>query len=240
MTNLLQTPRPAGGFKVILADPPWGFLSHSNKRTTPHRTATDHYETMTYEELCVLPVSHMAGKDCVLFMWTVSSHLEEALALGKRWGFSYKSIAFIWVKVCLPKKKQPAGLAASLAALGWYVIRPLMGMGFWTRQEAEVCLLFTRGKPSRISKGVRQVILDTRREHSRKPDETYRRIERLCGPLPRLELFARASWAGWVAWGNETEKFEALPEGIQHHSLCSVTTKKDGFCDYDCARDGYK
>jgi N6-adenosine-specific RNA methylase IME4 len=213
MTNLLQTPRPAGGFQIILADPPWGFLSHSNKRTTPHRTATDHYETMTYEELCVLPVSHMAGKDCVLFMWTVSSHLDEALALGKRWGFNYKSIGFIWVKVTTPKfPRRKAHLRDGLDALvelGWYVIRPLMGMGFWTRQEAEVCLIFTRGKPARISKGVRQVILDVRREHSRKPDETYRRIERLCGQLPRLELFARASWAGWVAWGNETEKFEA-------------------------------
>jgi hypothetical protein len=39
-----------------------------------------------------------------------------------------------------------------------------------------------------------------RREHSRKPDEVYARIEAL-GEGPYLEVFARFSRPGWDRWG---------------------------------------
>ncbi len=189
---------PPGPYSTILADPPWGFLTYGAKRVTPHRTEEDHYKTMTHEDLLALPVSDVAAKDCAMFMWIVDSHFDEALALGKAWGFNFKTVAFIWLKESANGRQLDIFKGES---------DPIISMGYWTRKQAELCLLFTRGRPKRLSKGVRQVIRDPRREHSRKPDEQYTRIEALVSG-PYLEMFARQAAPGWTAWGNEVGKFE--------------------------------
>jgi N6-adenosine-specific RNA methylase IME4 len=170
-------------YGAILLDPPWHFRTFSGATAVPGRTGVDPYPTMTYAQLEVLPVPALAAKDCALFLWVVDSHLEDSLDLIYRWGFKFKTIAFIWKK-------------------------PSIGMGYWTRKQAEICLLATKGKPPRMDKGVRQIIEAPRREHSRKPDEQYERIERLVNG-PYIELFARQQWTGWDTWGNETDKFTA-------------------------------
>lgn len=188
-----MSPLPAGPFGTILADPPWSFKSWSGKTGTPHRSANDHYVTTHTAALGTIPVRFVAARDSALFMWVVDSHVDQALALGAAWGFGFKTIAFVWHK----------GADADHANIG---------MGYWTRKQAETCFLFTRGKPKRLSAAVRQLIVAPRREHSRKPDEQYERIEALVDG-PRLELFARHTRPGWASWGNETEKFNG-PEGV--------------------------
>lgn len=180
---------PAGPFGCILADPPWSFKTWSGKTGTPHRTANDHYVTTETGSLCDIPVADIAAKDCALFMWVVDSHIPDAIDLGRAWGFEPKTRAFTWRKI---------------AANG----HARIGMGYWTRKQTEMCLLFTRGKVKRKDKGVREIIDAPRREHSRKPDEQYERIERLVDG-PYLELFARQAWPGWSAWGNQVGRFEA-------------------------------
>jgi len=176
-------------YDVILADPPWAFRTFAKKDQTPHRTKEDHYKTMSLEDLAAIPVNEWAADNCALFMWVVDSNLPDAMKLIEAWGFTYKTIAFNWVKVT--KDGVPA-----------------MGMGYWTRKGSEICLLATKGKPKRIYGGVRQVIMAPRREHSRKPDVQYTRIEALMGSGgTKLEMFARQSFPGWDAWGNETTKF---------------------------------
>src|SRR5690606_24079235 len=108
---------------------------------------------------------------CVLHMWVISSHVKIAIDIAEAWGFEFKSLGLNWVKT---QKHNPEA--------------PKMGMGKWFRQESEVSLLFTRGKPSRVSKGVRQVILEPAREHSRKPDLSLDRVEAL-SEGPYLEMF---------------------------------------------------
>ena len=76
------------------------------------------------------------------------------------------------------------------------------GMGYWSRANAEICLLAARGAPKRLAMDVHQVVMERRGEHSAKPEEVRRRIERLVGG-PYLELFARVQAAGWTAWGNQ-------------------------------------
>ncbi|GER04152.1 hypothetical protein JCM17846_18340 [Iodidimonas nitroreducens] len=134
-------------------------------------------------------------------MWIVSSHLDQAITLGRVWGFDFKTIAFCWVKTRAAAEAQGF---LSLDAMMPPVTR--MGMGYWTRQEMELCLLFTRGAPRRKSGGVRQVIFEPRRQHSRKPDGVRDRIQTLVDG-PYLEMFARQSAPGWQVWGNETDKF---------------------------------
>ena len=147
---------------------------------------------MKIEDICALPVHTLAAPDCALFLWATFPLLPEAFRVIEAWQFTYKCAAFVWVK---PNKNCP----------GWAV-----GTGFWTRANAEVCLLATKGTPQRISKNVQQIISEPRREHSRKPDETRDRILQLFGNLPRIELFAREQTPGWDVWGNEVESSIAL------------------------------
>ena len=111
--------------------------------------------------------------------------LPEALEVIKRWGFKYKTVAFTWIK---ENKKSD----------GYFT-----GMGYYTRCNPEQCLLATKGKPKRISKSVRQLIVSRLEQHSKKPDDIRNRIVKLCGDLPRIELFARQRVEGWDCWGNE-------------------------------------
>lgn len=189
---------PHGHFSCLLADPPWAFRTFSGENMTPHRSAEDHYRTMELADIMTLPVADVAAKDAALFMWIVDSHVDAAIELGRAWGFDLKTVAFIWLKSGMYE--------AQFDLFTGDHPDPLMSMGYWTRKQAELCLLFTRGKPARLSKGVRQVIVDRRREHSRKPDDQYDRIEALVGG-PRLELFARNTRPGWSSWGNQVGKF---------------------------------
>lgn len=181
-------------YGCILADPPWSFRSWSGKTGTPHRTANDHYSTTATGALKDIPAADWAADDCALFMWVVDSHVDQALALATAWGFEFKTIAFVWLKLTVN------GL-------------PKIGMGYWTRKQTETCLLFTRGAPKRKDMGVRQLIQAPRREHSRKPDEQYERIEALVDG-PYLEMFARQRRPGWDVWGNEVDKFTSPVEAM--------------------------
>jgi N6-adenosine-specific RNA methylase IME4 len=185
-------PLPIGPFGAILADPPWSFLSWSGKVGTAHRTANDHYRTMRENDLQNLPVQHSTAPDCALFLWTVDSHLDEAIRLGAAWGFRYKTVAFVWAKTTLKGTHR-------------------IGMGYWTRKQTEICLLFTKGAPKRMDCGIRQLIISPRREHSRKPDEQYERIERLVAG-PYCELFARQRRPGWAAWGDQLPMESTMPD----------------------------
>lgn len=181
-------------YKVIYADPPWSYKTYSkpDEGTVPHRSEVEPYKSMTYEELEALPVFDVAAKDCVLHMWVISSHIDQAIKLAAKWGFTYKSLGLVWVKT---QKHNPEV--------------PKMGMGKWFRQETEFCLLFTMGKPKRESAGVRQTILEPAREHSRKPDEAAERIEALSAG-PYLEMFSRTSREGWDVMGDQAGKFDPI------------------------------
>jgi len=176
-------PAPASGvidpsFGVIYADPPWR-LGGGGKGGPP-------YPIMATKDICVLPVESLAAPDCAL-LWAVHSHLPDALAVIRAWGFAYKTVAFTWVK------RTPLDT-------GFF-----LGRGYWTHANAEVCLLATRGRPRRAGTGVSSLVVSPRREHSRKPDAVRERIVRVFGDVPRAELFARQKVPGWSAWGNEVE-----------------------------------
>ena len=179
---------PEHHYRVILADPPWqGYGPHGMAISGMYHTTEDHYHTMCVDEICNLPAGDLAARDSLLLLWARSPRLREALQVMRAWGFEYKTIAFVYVK--LDKKSIP-----------------IMGLGYWTRTSAEVCLLGKRGKPHRVANNVKQMILTRRREHSRKPDEQYDRIEQMIEG-PYLELFARQRRPGWDAWGDEVDKF---------------------------------
>lgn len=169
-------------FAVIYADPPWSFDVYSGKGK--ERSAERHYDTMTLDEIRSLAVGRLAAEDCVLMLWAVWPELPGALDVIEAWGFEYKTCGLIYLKT----NPRAGGLAT--------------GMGYWSRANTEPCLLATRGSPQRLAADVKQVIEAPRGDHSEKPEEAARRIERLL-PGPYLELFSRRERPGWTVCGNE-------------------------------------
>ncbi|HBF2340126.1 TPA: DNA methyltransferase [Clostridioides difficile] len=169
-------------YNIIYADPPWRYQQKRLSGAAEH-----HYSTMSVKDICGLKVEEIAAKDCVLFLWATFPQLPEALRVIKAWGFQYKTVAFVWLK-------------QNKSGKGWF-----FGLGFWTRGNAEICLLATKGKPHRNSNRVHQFLISPIRGHSQKSEEAREKIVELMGDLPRVELFAREKTEGWDAWGNEVE-----------------------------------
>lgn len=171
-------------YNIIYADPPW---SYKDKALAGNRGACCKYSVMDTKGICDIPIRDIAADDCVLFMWVTMPKLNECFEVIKAWGFEYKTCAFVWIK---QNKKSNS--------LFW-------GMGRWTRANAEICLIATKGKPKRVAANVHSVVMTPIEEHSKKPNEVRNRIVSLCGDMPRIELFARQSVKGWDCWGNEVE-----------------------------------
>jgi len=182
----------ASGVRVsaIYADPPWKFEAYSGKGK--QRAADRHYDTEPLGKIMEMgnAVQAVAADNCALFLWCVMPELPGALDVIESWGFAYKTAAFVWIKT---------------ASAG----QPATGMGYWTRANAELCLLATRGSPSRLAKDVHQVVMAPRGEHSAKPDEVRQRIMRLVGG-PYLELYGRGSAPGWYVWGNQIPRSDFM------------------------------
>lgn len=186
-------------YPIIYADPAWEYHAWSGKGTG--RSAEQHYSTQSAADIAALPVSSVAAKNAVLFMWATFPTLPQAFEVGAAWGFEYKTCAFVWLK-------------RTTTGRHWH-----KGLGYYTMSNAEPCLLFTRGRPpSRLHKDIHQVIdgLAAAQEglfppltsrimaHSVKPEEAYRRIERMFAG-PYLELYARHTRTGWRSLGNEID-----------------------------------
>ena len=127
-------------------------------------------------------------------MWATFPQIADALRVMEAWGFTYKTAAFVWVK---KNRKSNTNF---------------LGMGAYTRANAEICLLgvtpdFRAGTQIK-SRCVQQIIEAPIQAHSVKPDETRRRIVELLGDVPRIELFARQRVPGWDSWGDEIEEME--------------------------------
>jgi N6-adenosine-specific RNA methylase IME4 len=205
--EVLQPPHPFAGlrrayYRAITIDAPTHFRCRTALQVqnwNSRRGVEKHYATMSFDELAALPIKDLAHPDgCHLFEWTSAPHLPRACELIARWCFKYSSVAFTWVK-----------LLRSLNPDQFHLLTESdlhKGLGLTTRKQTETVLLGRRGNCRRISKGVREVILAPVREHSRKPDEFYRRVECYCdGPF--VDLFARERRPGWDTWGDQVDMF---------------------------------
>jgi site-specific DNA-methyltransferase (adenine-specific) len=175
---------PVGGFEVGCFDPPW---LYRNKMKKKNRGAECHYPCMQDVAITELPVGALMARDAMIFVWATCPRLPLALEVIGAWGFEYRTVAFVYEKVY--KSGAPA-----------------IALGNYTRTNAELVLLATRGKIlKRASGGVSQIVRALNLGHSHKPDEVYRRIEVLMGERSRVELFARRPRENWIVWGNEVD-----------------------------------
>lgn len=189
---------PYRHFKVVHADVPWRFQSYSE--AGEERSAQNHYDCMSLRDIARLNVEAHTAEDCHLFFWVTGPFLAAGahIPIMRSWGFEPTAMAFVWLK--LNQGWHPRWPAFMEDAMFF------MGLGHTTRQNAEYVILGKKGKPARLVKDVKQIICAPLREHSRKPDEVYRRIERYAEG-PYLDLFAREKRGGWTVRGNESDKF---------------------------------
>ena len=175
---------PKGKYSIIYADPPWDYYAGG------YKNQSQHYDGMSLEDICQLPVGELAAEDCILFLWVTYPMLDQFMDVLRCWGFEYSTVGFTWVK---KNKKEDTFF---------------FGLGSWTRSNAEICVIATRGSIARQDATISQIIYEPIQEHSKKPDIVRDKIVQLVGDLPRIELFARNKTKGWDVWGNETEKNE--------------------------------
>jgi N6-adenosine-specific RNA methylase IME4 len=182
---------PDKKFDIIYADPPWfygGKLQFDKSSKSKDEidlnknifisSASFKYPTLKTEELMKLEVSKISKDNCILFMWTTNPHLDQAIELGRAWGFDYKTVAFVWDKMA-------------------------HNPGQYTVSYCELCLLFKRGKipTPRGARNVKQLIRSPRGEHSEKPPQVMEGIEQMFPTQEKIELFARRKKEGWTPWG---------------------------------------
>lgn len=180
-------------YQIIYADPPWSYYNDSNAKsdcTTVKGMRRPPYLVMSSRDIMELPIREIATDNSLLFVWTTDYHLARCVQVIERWGFTYKTVGFVWAK------KNKAG-------------DPVCFMGAYTMKSGtELCLLATRGKDAHKlvqRHNVRSLVESPRLKHSEKPEIVRDRIVELVGDLPRIELFARQKIEGWDVWGNEVE-----------------------------------
>ena len=184
-------PLPNKTYSIIYADPPWhynGKMQFDKSGTVKKNpnwekdifisSACFKYPTLPTKELMTLPIDEISEDDALLFMWATNPHLEQAILLGKAWGFDYKTVAFVWNKM----NHNP---------------------GQYTLSYCELCLLFKRGRIPRPrgARNVKQLLEEPRKKHSQKPEEVANRINRMFPEQSKIELFARAQRSDWDVWG---------------------------------------
>ena len=172
---------PNKKYQIVYADPPW---EYDDKLQNDPKYGGITYDIMKLKEICNLPISNICKEDCVLFLWVTAPMLEKGFEVIRSWGFEYKTIGFVWVKI------NDDGSFRT-------------GIGKYTNSNVELCLIGKKGKINRVDTAVKQIIKAKITKHSSKPKETYKRIEQLYGDVPRIELFARNKREGWDVWGNE-------------------------------------
>ncbi len=192
------------GYDFICADPPWAFELYSAKGEK--KSAQAHYDCMSLEDIKALPVDHLAGKDCLLFLWCTWPMLREGFKVMDAWNFKYVSGGH-WAKKTVNGKQA-------------------FGTGYRLRSASEPFLLGTIGNPE-TSKSARNAIEGVVREHSRKPEEAYTWAETYMPNARRVELFSRQPRSGWETWGHEAQKFAKAAGG--YNDLDKIVLKNDSF-----------
>jgi N6-adenosine-specific RNA methylase IME4 len=125
-------PQIDGGFKTILADPPWRFTNRTGKVAPEHRRL-DRYSTLDMQAICALPVADIAAPNAHLYLWVPNALLPDGLRVMESWGFRYVS-NIVWAK-----RRRDGGPDGR-------------GVGFYFRNVTEILLFGVRGSMGRSSR----------------------------------------------------------------------------------------
>ncbi|AVH68183.1 MT-A70 family methyltransferase [Nostoc sp. 'Peltigera membranacea cyanobiont' N6] len=194
-----------GHYQCIVIDPPWFYRLRSKDKTHRNRIP---YQPMQTEEILALPIPELCGSNgCILWLWFTNNHMVEAAQCLQTWGFELKTI-LTWEKVTKDGTKTH------------------LGVGHWLRNSTEHCALAVRGNVKAFSgrtlTNESTILHSPRREHSRKPENFYQLVDKLCPDITKLEMFARESRVGWDCWGDQADLFDQLNAEIDNDTSLSA------------------
>jgi len=167
-------------FDIFYVDPPWDYNGQTQHHGSPKgSTSSNHYNTLSLKELMALDIDFISNDDCLMFLWTSSPHLNQAIKLLESWGFKYTTVGFIWDK----QRSNP---------------------GYYTMSQCELCIIGKKGKipQPRGARNIKQFLSEKRTTHSTKPADVRKRIEAMFPNHNWCELFARHQTPGWNAIGD--------------------------------------
>ncbi|ODG98040.1 hypothetical protein A4S05_01085 [Nostoc sp. KVJ20] len=194
-----------GHYQCIVIDPPWFYRLRSKDKTHRNRIP---YQPMRTEEILALPIPELCGSNgCILWLWFTNNHMIEAAQCLQTWGFELKTI-LTWEKVTKDGTKTH------------------LGVGHWLRNSTEHCALAVRGNvkafAGRTLTNQSSILHSPRREHSRKPEQFFELVEKLCPDMTKLEMFARSSRVDWDCWGDQADLFDQLNAEIDNNTSLSA------------------
>lgn len=176
-------------YDIIYADPPWKYNSRENHKTRFRGGADGHYRLLSLQDIWKLDVESICSDNAIMFLWCTFPFLKEQLKTFEAWGFKYKTVGFTWIKTNIKNGK------------------PFFGVGYYSKSNAEVCMLGTRGKvlkPRNMT--VSSVVIEPRTKHSSKPAVVRDLISKMYPDLSKIELFARPPLMdGWRMLGDEID-----------------------------------
>lgn len=209
-------------YSIIYADPPWSYTRSIGNGVLKRKSGEVYYPTMSVSALEALGyhIRRISRKNSALLLWATMPCLPDAIRVMEAWGFKYKTCWATWVKT------NKAG------------DKPFFGVGYYTRSNAELCLLGVKGKIASFKKLVENEVRDGNpnamgsicierpREHSRKPASVRNNIVTFFGDVPRLELFAREQSPGWSVLGNQSDKYNEQMKLTQQKDLAACPKKR--------------
>lgn len=213
--DTIPEPALAGQYHVVYADPPWKEAGGGQVQ----RGANRHYNLMSTDAICRLPVWLWAARDAHLYVWVTNNFLPDGLRVMAAWGFRFVT-KIDWFKGDVDDAMLDACLSGDYADLDPERSAVLadkelqMGIGQYFRGVTESCLFGVRGSLPYRSLGGKRAQGRTgfhapRGQHSAKPEKMRQMIE-LVSAGPYLELFARRPAEGWSAWGNQAPEQTAV------------------------------
>lgn len=181
-------------YDVIVSDPPWKY----DQAGQGWGKAENYYRTHPIDEIAQMGgMPDILADKGVLFLWATSPLLDDAIELLGKWGLAFRGVAFVWVKTKKTETETPIGAQGVRPS----IVKP-------TTEFVLAASRVKRGRPMPLAdESIRQVVMAPKREHSRKPDEVFERIEALYPNARRLEMFSRQDRAGWDTWGDQTGLF---------------------------------
>lgn len=171
-------------YAVIYANPPWMYKHHNifilADKTFTENNPNCYSQPWATEDIMALPVENLCEDNCVLFLWTTTPILPEALKVVNAWGFNYKTL-FTW-------EKTNEGCR-----------------GYWFKTCTEHLIIATKGNVKAFGSNIRNCYHEPKWKYGRKPEYFYRLMEQVAKGK-RIELFARSYRKGWDVWDMEIIK----------------------------------
>ena len=224
--NLPKAKMPKQISDVVHADVPIGFNDKGGRGA-----AENHYSTMTPEELGELEIP--IADNAVCFFWMSPSIAFSEIPVEYKVGNKSLMINIPVYKYILNKW----GFTIIKGAYAWD--KEKIGVGTWMRNQHEICFIGIKGTMPAPAVAFSSIIREKRTQHSKKPEEIFKRIEAMFPGRNYLGLFERKARKGWKVFGNEISNSKSSKNKKDKNCSCTCHQNKSDViccsctCDYE-------